>query len=209
MTVPAEYFDAMYAKSADPWGFADRWYERRKYAVTLACLPQERYERGYEPGCSIGLMSLALADRCDRLLASDGAQAAVDQARVRLEGHPGVTVERRRLPEQWPDGEYDLVILSELLYYFAGEDLAVVLDRAVPAVRPGGTLVAVHWRHPVSDHPRSGDEVHHALALRAASAGLVQLARHQEDDFLLDVYVRPSEGEAPLDVSVAARGGLT
>jgi hypothetical protein len=58
MTVPAtlgaSYFDAMYRAAADPWGFEDRWYERRKYAISLALLPAERYCRTSEPGCSIG-----------------------------------------------------------------------------------------------------------------------------------------------------------
>ena len=31
------------------------------------------------------------------------------------------------------------------------------------AVRPGGTLVAVHWRHPVADYPQTRDAVHRAL----------------------------------------------
>ena len=38
-------FDDMYARSDDPWGFTSRWYERRKYAISLAMLPQERYRQ--------------------------------------------------------------------------------------------------------------------------------------------------------------------
>ncbi|MFE7421819.1 hypothetical protein [Rhodococcus sp. NPDC057529] len=59
------YFDAMYAASPDPWGFGDRWYEQRKYALTLAALPRPRYRRAFEPGCSIGILTAALAHRCD------------------------------------------------------------------------------------------------------------------------------------------------
>ena len=33
VTLPPAYFDAMYQAAADPWGFEDRWYEQRKYAV--------------------------------------------------------------------------------------------------------------------------------------------------------------------------------
>ena len=76
-TLGASYFDGMYARSADPWGFTSRWYERRKYAISLAMLPRERYRRGFEPGCSIGVLTRQLAGRCDRLLACDVAAAAV------------------------------------------------------------------------------------------------------------------------------------
>ena len=71
MTVGTEYFDGMYAASPDPWGFESRWYERRKYAVTMALLPAERYRDAFEPGCSIGVMTGLLAGRCDRLLSCD------------------------------------------------------------------------------------------------------------------------------------------
>jgi hypothetical protein len=40
MTLDAGYFDAMYASAPDPWGFATRWYEARKYAISMAMLPE-------------------------------------------------------------------------------------------------------------------------------------------------------------------------
>ena len=48
------YFADMYAGDDDPWGFDDRWYERRKYALTVAMLPDPRYRRALEPGCANG-----------------------------------------------------------------------------------------------------------------------------------------------------------
>ena len=60
-SVEAGYFDDMYARSDDPWGFTSRWYERRKYAISLAMLPQERYDSAFEPGCSIGVLTGRLA----------------------------------------------------------------------------------------------------------------------------------------------------
>jgi hypothetical protein len=67
--------------------------------------------------------------------------------------------------------------LSEILYYFAGPDLDQVLSLTIAALRPGATLLAVHWRHPVAEHPRSGDNVHAALAARPE---LTKLAEHTE-----------------------------
>jgi SAM-dependent methyltransferase len=199
MIMEPAYFDQMYAESADPWGFTSRWYEKRKYALTMALLPRERFGRAFEPGCSIGVMTEQLATRCEQVLACDVAPAAVKAAAARTAAQPGVRVEQRVLPGDWPDGDFDLIVFSEFLYYFGGPDLQHLLDLARAALRPGGTLIAVHWRHPVPEYPRSGDEVHDALARQA---WLSQLATHQEPDFIAEAYLN-----GPL-ISVAQATGL-
>ena len=199
-TLGGAYFDAMYAASDDPWSFESRWYERRKYALTLAMLPAQHYAAAFEPACSIGLLTASLAGRCDQVLACYRAAAAVAAARGRTAELPNVTVEQRILPADWPDGTFDLMIFSEFLYYFSDADLAQLLDRAAAALRPGGTLLAVHWRHPVAEYPRSGDDVHDVLARQP---GLTRLAIHDEPDFLAEVYLGGHKA-----VSVAAANGL-
>ena len=118
MTLDPTYFRDLYAACADPWGLAGRWYEARKYAVSTALLPRQRYGRAFEPGCSIGVLTAMLAPRCDALLACDAVPDAVSSARARTAGLPGVRVEQRAVPGQWPPGSFDLIVLSELLYYF-------------------------------------------------------------------------------------------
>lgn len=201
MTLPADYFDRLYTAAHDPWSLASRWYEQRKYAITVSALPRERYRYGLEAGCSIGVLTNLLAERCEHLLAVDIAAAAVHTADVRTRHLPHVTVEQRRLPDDWPAGRYDLVVLSEMGYYLNTADLGHLLLRAAAALEPAGTLLAVHWRHPVSDYPSTGDDVHRALA---AQPGLTRTVRHEELDFLLEVYVRTP----PAARSVAQLAGL-
>jgi SAM-dependent methyltransferase len=200
-SLPAGYFDAMYANTADPWGFDARWYERRKHALTVAALPRPRYRSAFEPGCSIGTLTELLAPRCERLLAADVAGRAVAAARARLSGAPHVRVHRLAVPDQWPDGPFDLVLLSEVGYYLDAADLDRLLERALASLEPGGDLVAVHWRHPVAEYPQRGDAVHGRLA---GQSGLTRTCRHVEADFLLEVYARTP----PAARSVAAREGL-
>jgi SAM-dependent methyltransferase len=200
-TLDAGYFDAMYQAADDPWGFESRWYEQRKYAISEAMLPARRYRHGFEAGCSIGVLTRKLAQRCERLLSCDLSPAAVVTARRRVADLPGVRVEQRSIPAQWPHGSFDLIVFSELLYYFSDRDLARVLDLAVASLRPGGTLLAVHWRHPVAEYPQSGDAVHQALA---GQPGLAQLAGHTEPDFLAGVHIRTDT----TPVSVAQATGL-
>ena len=183
---PSDYFDRMYEGDDDPWGFATRWYERRKYDVTLASLPRQRYRAGYEPGCSIGVLSEGLAGRCDTLVVSDPQSVAVAAARDLLGDHAHVRVERHTIPEDWPAGPWDLVVLSEVAYYFDDAGLDDVLGRTMSTLEGGGHLVAVHFRLP-TDYPLSGDAVHRRIA---ATAGLVRLVDHVEDDFRLGVWER-------------------
>lgn len=200
-TLGASYFDAMYQAADDPWGFESRWYERRKYAISAAMLPARRYQDGFEAGCSIGVLTRKLAERCDRLLSCDLARPAVLAARRRVADLPQVRVEQRSIPAQWPLGTFDLIVFSEVLYYFSDRDLTRILDLAQASLRPGGTLLAVHWRHPVAEYPQSGDAVHQALAQRP---GLTRLAGHDEPDFLAEVHIRTDTAA----VSVAQATGL-
>ena len=201
MTLDPGYFRGLYAASADPWGLAERWYEARKYALTVALLPRERYGAAFEPGCSVGVLTAQLAPRCDRLLACDAVPDAVAAARVRAAGMPGVRVEQRVIPADWPPGSFDLIVLSELLYYFDDADLGQVLGLGIGSLRPGGQILAVHWRHPAPDHPRTGDEVHEDLAAHPA---LARLARYRDPDFTAEVYTR-ADGDLR---SVAQAGGI-
>ena len=98
VTMPPAYFDAMYQAAADPWGFEERWYEQRKYAVSLALLPAVRYRSAFEPGCSIGVLTRLLAGRCDAVLSCDVAPPAVRAAAGRTGDLPQVRVEQRELP---------------------------------------------------------------------------------------------------------------
>lgn len=193
-----DFFDATYTRHDDPWGYTDRWYEARKRALTLASLPDESYGRALEVGCSIGVLTAALADRCDDLLALDVSPLAVERARERLAGRPHVRVETGDVAHDVPDGPFDLVVLSEVGYYLTRPTLRRVLDGLRDRLAPGGTLIACHWRHPVAAYPLTGDDVHRNLA---RTRGLTRLAAHTEEDMVLEVY-------SPDPRSVARRTGL-
>ena len=194
-----EYFDGFYTSGADPWGFETRWYEKRKRAITLASLPRERFRSAFEPGCAIGVLSLELAERCDRLLASDISAAPLALAGQRSAGRQGVTFRQLRVPQEWPTGPFDLIVLSEIGYYCDAADLSLLIEAATTSLSTDGVMVACHWRHPVADYPLSGDEVHELLRRQS---GLDLLVEHVEEDFRLDVLVTPPA------VSVARREGL-
>ncbi|MDP7706437.1 SAM-dependent methyltransferase [Mycobacterium sp. TY815] len=186
--LPDAYFDRMYAGAHDPWELSTRWYEERKYAITLALLPRPRYRHAFEPGCSIGTLTGQLAARCDHVTAVDVADAAIRTADARLRDsgcRDRVTLSRGSLDEPWAGGPFDLLVLSEIAYYLAAETLAEVLRRECPRLVRGATVVAAHWRHPVDDYLLTGDAAH---AVIAATPGLTPLGRYCDDDVVIDVF---------------------
>ncbi|MEO6885008.1 MAG: SAM-dependent methyltransferase [Jatrophihabitantaceae bacterium] len=198
-SLPAEYFNNLYADSDDPWQISTGWYEQRKRALVMASLPREHYRLGFEPGCSNGDLTVLLADRCDRFVAWDVAEAAVARARQRSANQPSVEIRRGALPDDWPAEQADLIVLSETGYYLDATDLECAIDRAADLLVPGGTLVAVHWRHPATDYPLRGDQVHEHIGAHDA---LAHLGGYHDADFLLDIW---THGSAP---SVAQQIGV-
>jgi predicted TPR repeat methyltransferase len=159
-----DYFEGLYAESGDPWDFETSEYEQHKYARTLSVLGEHTFRRALEAGASIGVFTEMLADRCEELLAVDVSVRAIVAARRRLSGLGHVRVERRTLPEEMPDGPFDLIVASEVLYYFPREEMLAVLQGFERELARGGTLLAVHWRRETRTYPLQGDEVHELLA---------------------------------------------
>ena len=183
-----EYFEDLYEADPDPWGFEASDYERQKYARTLAALEQRRYARGLEVGCSIGVLTEGLSEHCDHLLAVDVSERAVATARARFDGQPGVQVERRSLPEDMPDATFDLIVCSEVLYYWDRNLLIGALAAMRERLEPGGSLLAVHWRPRTETYPLQGDEVH--ALLREHLDPEPALSR-ENDRYLLDRFDVP------------------
>ncbi|GJD50242.1 Ubiquinone biosynthesis O-methyltransferase, mitochondrial [Methylobacterium crusticola] len=184
-SLPPAYFDARYADDPDPWRFATSDYERGKYAATLAALPRARYAAALEVGCSIGVLTAALAERCDALLALDVAESALTQARARC-GHLGhVRFAQTRIPGAWPPGRFDLILLSEVVYYLDAADVAHLVERLRGALNPGGDAVLVHWTGE-THYPLTGDEAA-GLLIEGARAFLTPTRQERTEAYRLDV----------------------
>lgn len=191
-SLPPSYFDDVYAANADPWGFETSPYEAAKYDATLAALPRERFESAFEAGCSIGVLTERLAARCRRLLAVDVSHAALARARERCADLPQVRLERRVLPGDFPEAEgdgapFDLVLVSEVGYYFSAPDLDRFRAACARALAPGGALVLVHWTAPVHDYPLRGDAVHESFL---ADAAFQHTGGSRAREYRLDVFER-------------------
>jgi len=188
-SVPASVFDAKYARDPDPWNYQSSAYEHCKYQTTLDTLTEQQYRRALEIGCSIGVFTSMLAPRCQQLLAVDASSQALDLARNRCTHLPQVQFARMSVPDEFPDGNFDLIVLSEVGYYWSMTDLLRASRLIAERLTPGGTVILVHWTAPIDDAPLTGDEVH--AAFHRAAKGLVKVSCRREERFRLDLYRRP------------------
>jgi SAM-dependent methyltransferase len=194
-----DHFDALYRASDDPYGLGTRWYEQRKRALILAALPRRRYRRAFEPGCGVGEFTVALAGRCNQVLAGDRSEGAVALARRRSAGWRNVRVEQQDLPADWPhgDGRFDLIVVAELGYFLRADDMRQVAACCERSLDESGTLVACDWKPDFKGRLLSTGDVQAQLA----ALKLPLLLRYEEQDFLLQVWSRDGR-------SVAEREGI-
>jgi SAM-dependent methyltransferase len=196
MSVEDRYFDGLFSGNDDPWAFRQRWYEQRKRAITLAALPRPHYRAIFEPGCANGELSAELASRCDRLLCCDTAAAAVALARTRLSLFDHAEVRQSRLPAEWPEEKFDLIVISEIGYYLDADDLKRLIAKTEQSLTADGQLLACHWRPPIDGCPLNARQVHDLLH---EQLHLPRLVLHQEADFLLELWSREPRSVAALE----------
>ncbi|MFJ2710661.1 SAM-dependent methyltransferase [Pseudomonas sp. NPDC087346] len=196
MSVEDRYFEGLFAGNDDPWAFRERWYEQRKRAITLAALPRPHYRSIFEAGCANGELSAELAGRCDRLLCCDTATAAVKLATTRLSLFDHAEVRQSRLPEDWPQEKFDLIVFSEIGYYLDGKDLTAVIQHISQSLTADGQLLACHWRPPIDGCPLNARQVHDMIHEQVQ---MPRLLLHQEADFILEVWSREPRSVAALE----------
>lgn len=159
-----EALEQVHRRDADPWGTDRRWYEQRKRSLLLAALPRASFLRGLEVGCSTGALTAELAPRCRELVALDASPAALGHARDRLALLDGVRLEAAVVPGEWPEGDFDLVVLSETGYFLSPRDLEGLVERVRACLTDDGVLVLCHWRHRVEGWVLDGPDVHRVVA---------------------------------------------
>ena len=182
-----DHFEAEYQADPDPWGYRSSAYEQAKYAVTLAACGPGPFENALELGGSIGVFSAQLAPRCRRLTSIDYSPTAVRRARAALTQYRHARVILGAIPDDLPEGSFDLVVASETLYYLDASALALTLDALEARTAPGARLVCVHWRPTGSERPLTATHVHDAVRRQT---WLRRLTSECRPEYLLDVLER-------------------
>jgi 2-polyprenyl-3-methyl-5-hydroxy-6-metoxy-1,4-benzoquinol methylase len=183
----ALHFKRLYQSNPDPWGFRTSAYEQTKYRQTLSALGDRHFTSGLEVGCSIGVLTSALADRCDCLLGVDIVEDPLEAARSRCADQPQVRFQRMQVPAEWPEGWFDLMVFSEVLYFLSAADIERCASRVWSSLLPAGMVVLVNWLGQTDD-PTPGNDA--AEMFIGATAGrLTVMRRERHEGYRLDVLV--------------------
>jgi SAM-dependent methyltransferase len=192
MTAPQslspEFFESLYQANPDPWNFQTSEYEASKYAATIAALPRH-YTAGFEIGGSIGILTRQLAQCCDSLLSVDVCTIAQEQAIDRCRDLPQVQFALMQVPQQFPEQSFDLIVMSEVGYYWCWDDLHLAQRQILAHLQPGGHLLLVHWTVDARELPLTGDEVHDSF-LQLPPTQLQSLHRDRTSQYRLDLFER-------------------
>jgi predicted TPR repeat methyltransferase len=183
------YFEDVYNKKGDPWDFETSQYEANKYAATLNVLNGAVYKNAFEIGCSIGVFSKMLVAKCQKLLSVDVAEVALQKTKARLKDFPDVKIEKMIIPKQFPSDQFDLIVMSEVGYYFTMPDLTTIKEKIIANLAPNGLLLLVHWTPIVPDYPLTGDIVHNQF-IEISGEGKIfkHLINQREHTYRLDLF---------------------
>ena len=187
-SLPPSYFEVLYGTDPDPWKFETSEYEANKYTNTIAALPK-CYQSAFEIGGSIGVLTEKLASKCNSLLSVDVSKLAQDQAIQRCQHLPQVRFEIMPVPIKFPEEMFDLIMVSEVGYYWNWEDMKKAKQRILEHLQPGGHLLLVHWTLYARDYPLTGDEVHNSF-FELTPDSLRHLKGQREEQYRLDLFER-------------------
>lgn len=146
-------------RAPDPYGTAADPYEQQKFDRIMEQVEGRQYVRVLEVGCGEGALCTRLVSVTDDLLGVDISPDAVRRATARV---PSASFESRLLPQQMPEGTFDLVVASDVLYYWENSTLRSGVRRLFDRLSPDGLLVAYHYRGHFGQ-ANSADVVHEVL----------------------------------------------
>ncbi|MEO6804479.1 MAG: SAM-dependent methyltransferase [Granulicella sp.] len=186
-TTSQSFFEKIYREEEDPWSFASSDYEQHRYTTIMNALSARPYRNAFEPGCSVGVLTSQLALISGRVYAMDISPTAIERARQRCLGRGNVVVCCGALPLHMPATSFDLIVFSELGYYFDENALAQLAGSLTARLEPNGVLIAAHWLGNSADHILSGDRVHEILK---SVSGIEHRFGERHSGFRLDRWVR-------------------
>ncbi len=121
MSVTLSNLRGLYADGDDPWNFAHSDYEQGKFAATREALSRQAYRCALELGCGNGALASHLAPLCAGYTGIDAIGKAIAAARRRV---PEAEFVCDFYPCRLPHRDYDLIVLSEILYFLSPDSIA-------------------------------------------------------------------------------------
>jgi hypothetical protein len=127
-----------------------------------------------------------LAARCGRLTATEVSKIAIEQARKRCVDQPNVAFQLVSSIGDPVLGPFDLIVLSEVVYYWDDAELVRAGHMIRSQARIGGHILLVHWLGE-TDYPKSGDDAVEGLHRLIGDQVVVEKA-DRTADYRLDLW---------------------
>lgn len=143
--VGADHFDALFTADDDPWDYQTSAYEADRFDRTIAALGGRHYGAALELGCAAGVLTQRLVPHCESLIAVDASTAALAIAQDRLGHLEQVTLQHGNLPDDLPPGRFDLLILSDFLYYLGFSGCVALAHALQSRAAPGCRIVIANY----------------------------------------------------------------
>jgi len=177
------HFDRLFAANPDPWNYGCSSYEQGRHAETVSALGDRRFRRAWEAGTAGGALAERLLPLCEMLVATDASPRATAIARERLGDRADVRC--MRLPQDAPEGLFDLILLSDMLYYLGLDGVIEAAALCRDRLLPGGLLIVVSWLGE-TEAALTGEESAEAL-LACIGPGFTILQQARHTGFRLDL----------------------
>ncbi|MFU8863553.1 MAG: class I SAM-dependent methyltransferase [Rhodobacterales bacterium] len=170
--VSISHLHGLYAATDDPWNFAGSPYEQEKFRATRRALSRTRYAAAFELGCGNGHLARHLAGAVAHYTGMDAVNTALEAARKTL---PAGTFVNGYYPCDLPEDSFDLVVLSEILYFLDHATLRT-LAADIAARWPAAEIICVTYLGP-SGNALQGDEALSAFIPALQTHRFTQVAR--------------------------------
>lgn len=174
------HFEGLYRKKEDPWNYAQSPYEQEKYEKTLQAIPGDVHSI-LEVGTSEGVFTERLLKAGKQVFGIDISQTALERAKKRLAPYGNqVTLQKLDIVRDNPEGTFDLILASEVLYYLGGRNVLLPLEeKFFRHLRDGGYLLLVHF------YP-SGKCIHDLFLTRGRFTKVFEeIVYHPERDYII------------------------
>jgi SAM-dependent methyltransferase len=137
-------FENLFQSNPDPWDYESSPFEAHKRSVLLKHIGLSPRGRVLELACANGVTTQALMNVGLRVTALDGSQTAITQAQARLGKISRLQLLHANLPEGMPKERFDLIVVSEIVYYLGSIAARRLAASVADRVAPGGRVVVLH-----------------------------------------------------------------
>jgi SAM-dependent methyltransferase len=137
-------FENLFQRDPDPWDYETSAFEAHKRSVLMRYAGLGPRGRVLELACANGVTTQALMKVGLRVTALDGSSTAIAQARTRLGHIRRLRLLHANLPKGLPKESFDLIVVSEIVYYLGSIAARRLAEGVANRVAPGGRVVVLH-----------------------------------------------------------------